>query len=434
MPSVEENELLTRVGPGTVMGNLLREYWTPVLLTTELEPGKRVKRVRLMGEDLVAFRTESGRVGLMGEFCSHRRTSLYFGRIEESCLRCPYHGWAYALDGQCIDQPNQPSGTGFAEKVWHPAYPCEERGGVIWTYMGTSRQPPPLPDLEWTMVPDGQRYVSKFYTECNYLQAMEGGVDPAHIAFLHAPLDTAESDVMQKLRKAEAGFGFALTLEKAPRVETADTDYGLLIAAGRTAPDDMDYWRITQFHMPLHTMPPTENNIDPIYQSHIWVPVDDENMVNWCISWNATRPLAEEEIDSMRKGLGIHILDYEPATNEAYGDIRLRSNRENDYYMDWEAHRTRMFFGVPGVGAQDRAIQEAQGAIYDLSQETLGTSDIGIVRVRRRLMGAALALREDGTPPPGLDSASYFIRPASVLLPKEAQWAEEAKKQLVATY
>ena len=299
--------------------------------------------------------------------------------------------------------------------------------------MGPSKVPPPLPDLEWAMVPESQRFVSKFFVECNYLQALEGGIDPAHISFLHAPLDNEDTGAMQDLRKSEAGFAYALKLEKAPPIEAANTDHGVLIASGRNAGNSTTYWRITQFHMPVHTMPPTETDDDPMYLSHIWVPVDDENLVNWCISWSATRSLTGEELEAMRDGLGIHIIDYAPATSQAYGDIRLRSNMGNDYHMDWEAaHDTRMFFGVPGLGAQDRAIQETQGRIYDRSQEILGTADIGIVRVRKRLMDAAVALREDGTPPPGVDATSYFIRPASVVLPTDVKWIEGAQEKLVA--
>ncbi len=174
----EESALLTLVGPATPMGELMRRYWIPALLSAELVPAGRVKRVRLLGEDLVAFRAPDGTVGLLGEFCSHRGASLYFGRNEAAGLRCVYHGWKYGADGQCVDMPNEPPASSFTEKVRHPAYPCAERGGVVWTYMGPTSPPPALPELEWALVPDAHRFVSKFYQECNYLQALEGGIDP----------------------------------------------------------------------------------------------------------------------------------------------------------------------------------------------------------------------------------------------------------------
>ena len=430
MVTREENDMLTQVGPGTTMGDLMRQYWIPVVLSSELNAGDRTKRVRLLGEDLVAFRTKSGKPGLMAELCTHRRASLYFGRIEESGLRCAYHGWAYALDGQCIDMPNQPRGTSFEEKVRHPAYPCQEQGGVVWAYMGPYGEAPGLPDLEWALVPSDQLLVSKFFVDCNWLQAMEGGIDPAHVSFLHAPLDTKDDASMRDLEKAEAGFAFTMTMEKAPIMEAVDTDYGALIAAGRNAGNGNNYWRITQFHMPFHTMPPNEVQEHPIYQAHMWVPADDQHLINWCITWSATRALTEAERTAMVNGLGIHIMDYEPPTNEAYGDIRLCANRGNDYFMDWGAHHTRVFFGVPGVGAQDRAIQESQGLVYDRTQETLGTADIGLVKVRRQLISAALGVRE-GTPAPGLDPATYRLRPAAVIVPSEASWSEAARDDLV---
>jgi len=432
MLSWEENELLTRVGPGTPMGHMMRQYWMPVLLASELAPGGRVKRVKLLGEELVAFRSRHGTVGLLGEFCSHRRASLYFGRNEAAGLRCVYHGWQFGLDGQCVDMPNEPPDTNFSEKVCHPAYPCAERGGVIWTYMGPAHPPPPLPDLEWALVPDERRLVSKFYQECNYLQALEGGIDPSHISFLHGVVDAGDEALRGDLDKAAAGFALAAQLERAPHLEVVDTDYGVLIGARRDAGNGMFYWRITQFHLPFHTMPPTDPKPDPLMHSHIWVPVNDEHLVNWCISWHATRALTADERAAMRAGLSIHIVDYAPATSEAYGDIRPAANRHNDYRIDWQAHHTRKFFGVPGVGAQDKAITESQCPIYDRTRERLGRADIGIIRVRKRLLDAAIALRDHGTPPPGLDPASFRIRPASVLLPKDVAWEEGAKAQLVA--
>ncbi len=433
MLTAEENELLTQVGPGTPMGDLIRQYWVPVLLSSELEPGKRVKRVRLLGEDLVSFRLPNGMVGLVGENCSHRRASLYFGRIEEEGLRCVYHGWKYGPDGQCLDMPNVPSENSFKEKVRHPAYPCEERGGVIWTYMGSAAELPGLPDLEWALVSDDQRFVSRFYQDCSYLQTLEGGIDPSHLSFLHAPLDSSNEEMIRELDKAEVGFGFASkVVEKAPYLETVDTNYGVLIGAGRSMEDNQHYWRISHFLMPFHTMPPTETKEDPILSAHIYVPSDDEHVIHWCITWHPKRALTEDELVAQRSGKGIHLMDYAPPTSEPYGDVRPRGNRGNEYLMDWEAHKTRVFFGVPGVGAQDNAITQTQGAIFDRTRENLTASDMAIIQVRRRLLKAATAFREDGTPPPGLEPSSYFIRPASVILFSDVMWVEGAKKLLVA--
>ena len=424
----EENAQLTHVGPGTLMGDFMRRYWIPVVETSEVAAGGRPKRVRILGEPLIVYRSPGGRAALVSEYCAHRRASLYFARNEERGLRCVYHGWQYEHDGRCVDQPNERPGSSFEDKVCLPAYPCAERGGVVWTYMGPGA-PPELPDLEWAMVPSAQRFVSKFWQGCNYLQGLEGGVDPAHISFLHGILDTRDRADREALDRAAAGFGFAASLERAPHIEVADTPMGLLLGARREAPAGHYYWRITQYLLPFHTMPPAELGSDPVLHTHVWIPMDDEQMINWCISWHPTRALTDDEHAQFRAGSSIHVMDYAPATSAAYGDIRPRACVENDYLADWEAQRTRKFFGVPGVGAQDKAITESQGE-YDRSLERLGRADSGIIRVRKRLLDAALALRA-GKEPPGLDAASYRVRPASVLLPKDSSWVEGAKDRLV---
>ena len=431
MLTASENAQLTRVGPGTLMGDLMRQYWIPVVRADELVAGGRPKRVRLLGEDLVAYRDPDGRAALVSAFCAHRRASLYFARNEPRGLRCVYHGWQFAPDGRCIDQPNERPESVFQDKVTLPAYPCVERGGVVWTYMGPASAPPALPDLEWALVPDAQRFVSKFWQGCNYLQALEGGVDPAHISFLHAMLDARDAAARRALDNAAAGFGFAAQLERAPHIEVADTPTGLLLGARREAPAGQYYWRITQFLLPFHTMPPTEVGDDPLMHAHVWIPIDDTQMVNWCVSWHPTRAITPEEIADFHAGASIHVTDYAPATGEPYGDIRPSASRENDYLADWEAQRTGKFFGVPGVGAQDKAITESQ-ADYDRSLERLGRADVGIIRVRKRLLDAAVALRGRGVAPPGLDAASYRVRPASVLLPKDVPWVDGARERLIA--
>ena len=430
MLTAEENTQLTRVGPGTLMGELMRRYWIPVVQSSELAAGGRPKRVRILGEDLIAYRNPGGRAAVCSEFCAHRRASLYFARNEERGLRCVYHGWQYGLDGGCIDMPNERPESTFSDKVTLPTYPCAERGGVVWTYMGPASPPPGLPDLEWTLVPDDQRFVSKFWQGCNYLQALEGGVDPAHISFLHGILNARDEAARRVLDSAAAGFGFAAQLERAPHIEVADTPTGLLLGARREAPAGQYYWRITQYLLPFHTMPPPEVGDDPLMHAHVWIPMDDDQLVNWCISWHPTRAITADEVAEFHAGSSIHVTDYAPATSEAYGDIRPAAERANDYLADWEAQRTRKFFGVPGVGAQDKAITESQG-VFDRSLERLGRADIGIIRVRKRLLDAALALREGRVAPPGLDPATYRVRPASVLLAKEAPWVEGAKDRLV---
>lgn len=426
MLSVEENELLTRTGAGTPMGDLIRRYWIPVVQSPELAPGGRVKRVQLLGERLIAYRTGSGSVGIIGEYCPHRGASLYFARVEETGIRCVYHGSKFALDGQCVDMPSEPPESNFAAKLRQTAYPCTERGGVVWTYMGPAI-PPPLPALEWTVLPEEHVFVSKRVQDCNWFQTVEGGIDSSHISFLHAPLDHNDPTISRDMDRASFGVGAAVqTGDRAPRVEAVDTNYGVMIGARRTRPDGHWYWRITQFLMPFYAIPPTE--IDGrTFQSHIWVSMDDTHVVNWMVTWNIDRPLTQEEIGIHVEGKGAHICDYAPPNSEPYGDIRTAANRDNDYFMDWQAHRTRMFCGIPGFGVQDKAIQESQGPIVDRTREHIGASETGIIRVRTRLISAARALRDHRTAPPGLEPSLFLVRSASVVLPAGANWVEAAK-------
>jgi phthalate 4,5-dioxygenase len=421
----QDNELLTRVGPGSAMGALLRSYWIPVVQSSELEAGGRVKRVMLLGERLVAYRARSGAAGLAGEFCPHRLASLYFGRVEDDGIRCVYHGWKFALDGACLEMPSQPAEKQFCASIRHKAYPCAERGGVVWAYMGSESPAPPLPELEWTLLPSANVFVSKRVQECNWFQALEGGIDSSHIGFLHAPLSADDADTVRELDRASFGVGAAVqTGDRAPHFDVVDTDYGVLIGARRTWPDGRHYWRVSQFLMPFYTMPPTDMEAK-IVQSHIWVPMDDTHVVNWMVTWHPERALTREELAPHVEGKGSHVVDYAPPTSEPYGDIRTADNRANDYGMDWEAHRTRMFCGIPGFGVQDQAIQESQGAIVDRTQEHLGPSDAGILRVRRRLLDAARALR-DGKARPREDPASFRVRSAAVVLAPGEDWVQGA--------
>jgi phthalate 4,5-dioxygenase oxygenase subunit len=430
MLSREDNELLTRVGPGTAMGALLRRYWIPLVRSDEVEPGGRVKRVALLGERLIAHRTPEGVPGLVGEFCPHRGASLYFGRNETGGMRCAYHGWKFDLDGQCVEQPSEPPESAFAAKVCHTAYPCQDRGGVVWAYMGPPDTAPALPELEWTLLPQSHVFVSKRVQECNWFQALEGGIDSSHISFLHAPIRHDDSEVTRAMDRASFGVGAAVeTGDRAPHFEVVDTDYGVLIGARRGHAQGW-YWRITQYLLPFHTMPPADVG-DPIVQSHIWVPMDDTHVVNWMVTWHTERPLTADEISVHATGGGAHVCDFAPPTSEPYGDIRTAANRENDYHMDWEAHRTRMYCGIPGFGVQDQAIQESQGLIVDRSRERLGTSDTAIIQVRKRLLGAARALAERGTSPPGADPEAYLVRSTSIVLPAGAPWVKPAMARMM---
>jgi phenylpropionate dioxygenase-like ring-hydroxylating dioxygenase large terminal subunit len=221
MLSKEDNAILTRVGPGTLMGNLLRRYWTPALLSTEVpEPDSPPVRVRLLGEDLIGFRLTSGKVGLIANACPHRGASLFFGRNEEEGLRCVYHGWKFDETGACVDMPSEPAESNFKTKVRARAYPTQERNGIVWTYMGTREVPPPLPDIEANLVPADRNAVRKALRECNWMQALEGDIDTSHLGFLHfghsQPEDAVPGSFDYYVRKDRARATTSWTRLSAP--------------------------------------------------------------------------------------------------------------------------------------------------------------------------------------------------------------------------
>src|SRR5499427_6543545 len=219
----EENELITRVGPGTPMGNTMRRYWMPALLSSEVpQPDSDPVRVRLLGEDLIAFRDTNGTVGLIQNNCPHRGASLFFGRNEEAGIRCVYHGWKFDADGTCVDMPNEPAESDFKHKVTATAYPTEEAGGVIWVYFGPADKRPPLPRPEWTLVPPEQRVVSRYIQENNWVQGLEGGIDSSHVSFLHSTVASHKGDYTGSNTNLFA-------LDKAPEFRVVETDFGLLI-------------------------------------------------------------------------------------------------------------------------------------------------------------------------------------------------------------
>src|SRR3954462_11792901 len=292
----EQNEFLTRTGPGSPMGELFRRYWIPALMSEELpRPNCPPVQVQLLSEGLIAFRDTQGRLGLMDEFCAHRGVSLWFGRNEENGLRCPYHGWKYNTDGQCIDVPSEAPESGFCQKIKLKSYPLVKRGPVLWAYMGPPEKKPPLPEWEFAMVPAEQVFVSKRWQECNWLQALEGGIDSSHVSFLH------RGDLgHDPLFKGAKGNEYNLK-DMRPVFEVVESQGGLYIGARRNAEAGNYYWRITPWVMPTFTMiPPRADH--PIH-GHFWIPMDDENCWAWSYDFHPTRALLEREVNDMKEGL-----------------------------------------------------------------------------------------------------------------------------------
>jgi phenylpropionate dioxygenase-like ring-hydroxylating dioxygenase large terminal subunit len=414
----EQNETLTRTGPGTPMGELFRRYWIPVLLADELPaPDCPPVRVKLLGERLVAFRDSSNRLGLVDEFCAHRGVSLWFGRNEEGGLRCPYHGWKYDVEGRCLEVPSEPAASGFCERIRLKSYALAEHGGLLWAYMGPPNTRPPLPELEFATVPASQRFVSKRLQECNYLQAMEGGIDSSHVSFLHR-FNLHNDSWLGHAKSAQ------YLADTRPVFEVVPSDGGLLIGARRDAEEGRYYWRVTQWIMPWYTIIPPFGTAS--LGGHAWVPIDDENCWTFSMNWHPTRALTEQELAPMRAGKGIHC-ELIPGT------FRPRANRDNDYLMDRSAQlEGRSFSGVDGISLQDSSIQESMGPIQDRTKEHLVSTDNGIIMARQRLLKAARALAEKGVLPPGNDPAHQRVRSASLVLPQGLAFKEGAREALIA--
>ena len=441
MLSIEDNELLTRIGPGTPMGDLVRQYWIPALLSSELPgPDSDPIRVRLLGEDLIAFRDSNGKVGMLANNCPHRGASLFFGRNEEAGLRCVYHGWKFDVDGNCVDMPNEPAESDFKSKVRAVAYPCQERGRVVWTYMGSQTQSPPLPGLEWNLVPDSHVYLTKRVADSNWVQTLEGEIDSSHSGFLHTLLEEQDNYDNAPIASNARLYGnsskgmYYKMKDRHPHFEVLDTDYGVLIGARRAAEADSFYWRLTQFLMPFHTVIPPYGE-DPVFSGHAWIPVDDRHTLALCFTYHPLRPLTDDEISRLQHGggklghQGLHptVDAFQPPTSEVWSQFRSIYNKANDYQLDTDAQRTIRYSGLPGVWPQDSACQESMGWICDRTAEHLGSSDAGIIRARRRLMNAARALREQGAEPPGVaQPEAYQLRSASVVLPRNGSWIDDS--------
>jgi phthalate 4,5-dioxygenase len=435
-----DNELLTRVGPGTAMGAVMRRYWIPVLLREELpDPDGDPVRVRLLGEDLVAFRDSEGAVGLLGALCPHRGAPLFFGRNERSGLRCMYHGWKFTVDGRCVDMPNVPARSDFKARMRHTSYRCVERDDLIWAYLGPG-SPPPFPAMDWIELPPEHLLVSKQLVFCNYAQAMEGDFDPSHISFLHSSLagfrqfeERAADSHRPAAPSPDADGGLTPELEHLywaldprPVIMLTETETGLFSAARRDAGAEHYYYRFNHFIMPFYAGIPRDTGA--LAQVNAWVPVDDENTMAWRVSYRQERPLSSQERADQLRGLDAHVAadGYLPPTAAPGSRWIPALNRDNDYGLDRRVQRTERFSGIPSVWAQDRACTEGMGAIMDRSREHLGSSDLPVIQMRRMLMRSARELRRADAEPPGVRTGPTVAAIPTAVYRRTLTWDEVA--------
>ncbi len=408
MFSREENELLTRVGPDTPMGRLMRCYWVPALLSEEIPaPDCPPVRVKLLGEDLVAFRDSEGRIGLLDEHCSHRGTSLFYGRNEDCGLRCIYHGWKYDVEGNVLETPAEPAGSDFQKKIRHTAYPCKEIAGMIFTYMGPGKNPPLFPAYEWVSLADDRMYVVKAHLECNYLQGIEGDFDSSHTTFLHC----------NNLNDLER-----LNRDGAPTLEAEESEYGMRAIAIRRLGADQQYVRISPFILPAFSIVPgpatakfTEGDSRAF---RFWIPQDDTQTWFYILTMRDT-PFSAEERTNARGWFDAN-----------YRRIR---NADNNYLQDRELQKTRSYSGIKAIipAEQDACATESMGPIFDRTKEHLGYSDKTIIALRKILLQAIKAVQEGREPPhivrdPKRNNFSR-LRALKGTLPMSSSWREGLK-------
>jgi nitrite reductase/ring-hydroxylating ferredoxin subunit len=394
MLSRDDNELLCRTNAGTPMGELFRRFWLPALIPSELpQPDSDPVRLRILGEDLIAFRDTNGKVGVLANNCPHRGASLFFGRNEEAGLRCVYHGWKFDVSGQCVDMPNEPAESNFKNKVKAKAYPTVEYGGLIWVYMGPPNMQPELPIYLWTLQPNAERsIVRKNIQDANYAQVLEGNIDSAHVTFLHKEFSNPV-------------FGIGIPYSSPQATVAQETEFGSVYGARRPAPDNQYHWRVTADVMPSFTQigSPSRNG-----NGIFVIPRDDESC--W---WITVNPPPREGQDARGRGRNNAFMELirrqqsDPTIGLIPGTWRHIRNKDNDYLMDRQRQRTENYTGMPGNRAQDSAVTESMGAIYDRTSEHLGTTDAAIILMRRQLIRMARQLQR-GVEPPMLSRPNQF--------------------------
>lgn len=373
MVSREQNELLTRVGPGSPCGEMIRRYWQPAALSDELPPGGAPLPLRLLGEDLVLLRDETGQPGLLGLHCAHRGADLSYGRLEDGGLRCIYHGWLYDRAGRCLEQPGEPAGSTFHERIRQKAYPCAEVGGLILAYLGPG-SPPLVPAYEFLHARPEMSFATKLFQDCNFLQGNEGNLDPQHTPFLHR-LYGLDDD-------SHTYFSSSGTF---PSLEVEDTAFGFRMCRTRSIDPDTDYIILTYFVLPNFA---AFSGVPNGYSVNWHVPIDDTHHWKYSIQFGREIPVNPTIIEGRRTGV---TADYRPKRNKA-----------NRYLQSREELKT---FGFAGLGSSfydhDTCATEGEGPILDRTQEHLGFTDRGVIAMRSHMLGAIKDVQK-GLDPPGV--------------------------------
>ena len=396
MLSREKNDLITQTDQGTPCGEMLRRYWQPAALVEEFADDRPIVPVRLFGEDLVAFRDEEGRYGLFDRRCTHRGADMCFGRLEDGGLRCPFHGWLFDVDGACIDQPAEPEASNFRNKVRQTAYPCIARNGVVFTYMGPlndAGDAPHLPDYDCFTAPDAYTFAFKGHVDCNWLQALEVGIDPAHASYLHRFFEDEDPDEAYGKQFRDRADGTDLTVTEVlreydrPDIEVEETASGLRLTTLRDLDADQRHVRVTNLVFPNAFCIPISNDM-VITQWH--VPVDDGENYWYAMFTDFSNKVDKKTMRAQR---------LESCTLPDYKSTR---NRDNNYGFDAEEQRTKTYTGMGmDINVHDQWAVESLGKIQDRTIEHLGTSDKAIIANRKMLFQAIEAVQSGDDLPAG---------------------------------
>jgi phthalate 4,5-dioxygenase oxygenase subunit len=400
------NQLITRVGPGTPCGNLLRQYWQPVALLDEFDPAldarmgvRPVKPVRLLGQDLVLFRNADGAFGLLDRDCPHRGADLAFGRNEGDGLRCPFHGWKFDISGQCTQTPAEPQGSTLCTRIRQRSYPLLERAGVLFAWLGAEgATPPDLPALDCFTAPATHSFAFKGLWHCNWLQAFEVGIDPAHASFLHRFFhdEGLEESYGRQFRGASLGEldGQRLPMTKVmrefdqPDISFEQTPYGLRLTALRQINDAMTHVRVTNAVFPQTFVIPLSETMT-ITQMH--VPVDDTKNYWYALFTSFAEPVDKVTMRNQRLE-AVTLPDYIP-----------KSGQHNEWGFNAQEQRDRTYLGMgeSDINVHDQWACESMGAIQDRTREHLGTTD-KVIMANRRMLRQAIDAVANGEPAPGL--------------------------------
>lgn len=409
MMSQEQNDFITRVGPQDPAGQLLRQYWQPIALSDELEGLHKIKAVRVLGQDFVLFKQEDGSLGLLDKHCAHRGADLTYGRLEDGGIRCPFHGWLFDSAGNCLETPAEPEGSKLCTRIKQGAYPVQERSGIIFGYFGGG-EAPAFPELDCFNAPDTHVFAFKGLFECNWLQALEVGIDPAHASYLHRFFEDEDEAASygKQFRSTSADSDLPVTKVlreyDRPTLEVEESDVGMRLTAVRELDESQRHVRITNLVFPQAIVIPMSSNMT-ISQWH--VPVDDHNCYWYAIFTSFTDAVDKEQMRAQRLEL------YE------LPDYISRRNRSNNYGFDPVEQQKSTYLGMGhDINVHDQWAVESQGFIQDRTKEHLGTTDKGIILYRRlltRAIKAYLAGEYEALPlRPTAETAHLFTGPIAI--------------------